>query len=190
MILAVVMIVLLLVKAGAYSGVFATVMLAMTISMQNVMSIASDEKTNWKKYQLSLPVSNMGVVASKYIVVLCTLLLSLLGSIVFSLVSGAIYANFDIAVLAVSALIAIIIPLVWTGICLPLTYWFGFRSAQTMGMIVVVPIFLLVKQFEDGSGISVLPATLSYYITFACIVSVTIFILSFVISLFGYIKKQ
>ena len=47
-----------------------------------------------------------------------------------------------------------LIPLLWTGICLPLTYWFGFRSAQTMGLIVVIPMFYFVKYFEDGPGMA------------------------------------
>ena len=41
-----------------------------------------------------------------------------------------------------------IIPLLWTGICLPLTYWFGFRSAQTLGLFVVIPMLYFVKYFE------------------------------------------
>ena len=42
--IAVGVIALLMVKTGVYAGLFASVMLAMTIGMQNIMSFASDEK--------------------------------------------------------------------------------------------------------------------------------------------------
>ena len=41
-------IVLLIFNAGIYAGLFASVMFAMTIGMQNIMSFASDEKASWK----------------------------------------------------------------------------------------------------------------------------------------------
>ena len=50
-------IILLMVNTGVYAGLFASVMLAMTIGMQNIMSFASDEKVSWKKYQLAMPVN-------------------------------------------------------------------------------------------------------------------------------------
>ena len=56
-------IVLLIFNAGIYAGLFASVMFAMTIGMQNIMSFASDEKASWKKYQLAMPISNFTVVA-------------------------------------------------------------------------------------------------------------------------------
>ena len=73
-------IVLLIFNAGIYAGLFASVMFAMTIGMQNIMSFASDEKASWKKYQLAMPISNFAVVASKYISVIYTVAISILGS--------------------------------------------------------------------------------------------------------------
>lgn len=48
---------MLLAKAGVYGGLMGSIMLAMTVSMQNIMIFAADEKTDWKKYQKALPVS-------------------------------------------------------------------------------------------------------------------------------------
>ena len=78
-------IILLMVNTGVYAGLFASVMLAMTIGMQNIMSFASDEKASWKKYQLAMPVNAVSVVTSKYISVICTLAVSIVGSIIFNL---------------------------------------------------------------------------------------------------------
>ena len=47
------------------------------------MTFATDEKVDWKKYQKALPISNVYVIASKYLSVLITLVVSVLGSVVF-----------------------------------------------------------------------------------------------------------
>ena len=85
--IAVVAIALLLTKAGVYGGLMGSIMLAMTVSMQNIMTFATDEKVDWKKYQKALPISNTSVIVSKYLSVLITLIVSVIGSFVFSLVS-------------------------------------------------------------------------------------------------------
>ena len=91
-------IVLLIFNAGIYAGLFASVMFAMTIGMQNIMSFASDEKASWKKYQLAMPISNFAVVASKYISVIYTVAISILGSIMFNGLSSVIFQNFDMLI--------------------------------------------------------------------------------------------
>ena len=83
-------IILLMVNTGVYAGLFASVMLAMTIGMQNIMSFASDEKASWKKYQLAMPVNAVSVVTSKYISVICTLAVSIVGSIIFNLLPSIV----------------------------------------------------------------------------------------------------
>lgn len=145
----------------------ASVLLAMTVGMQNVMSFVSDDKARWQKYQMALPVSDMSVVASKYISVLCTLGISLLGAGALNLASSVLYRNFDPVVWGLGAFAAVFLPLMWTGVCLPLTYWFGVQSAQVMGMLIVVPVFYFIKYFEDGSGFSAMAASLSSYLFLA-----------------------
>ena len=97
--IAVVAIALLLTKAGVYGGLMGSIMLAMTVSMQNIMTFATDEKVDWKKYQKALPISNTSVIVSKYLSVLITLIVSVIGSVVFSLVSCVIHGKFDIMLL-------------------------------------------------------------------------------------------
>lgn len=183
-------IILLMVKTGVYAGLFASVMLAMTIGMQNIMSFASDEKASWKKYQLAMPVNAVSVVTSKYISVLCTLAVSLVGSVLFNLLSSVAIRSFNITVWGVSTAASVIVPLLWTGICLPLTYWFGFHSAQTMGLIVVIPMFYFIKYFEDGAGFSAMTNSIFSYVTVAGIAVVVLFIISMIISMVGYNRKK
>ena len=183
-------IILLMFNTGVYAGLFASVMLAITIGMQNIMSFASDEKASWKKYQLAMPVNAVSVVTSKYISVICTLAVSLVGSILFNLLPSVAFREFNVTVWGVSVAAALIVPLLWTGICLPLTYWFGFRSAQTMGLIVVIPMFYFIKYFEDGDGFSAMTNSILSYVVAAGIAAVMLFIISMIISTIGYGRKK
>ncbi len=182
-------IILLMISTGVHAGLLASVMLAMLIGMQHILSFASDEKANWKKYQLAMPVNALSVVTSKYISVVCTLAFSLAGSILFNLLSSIIFQKFNAIVWGVSAAISLIIPLLCTGICLPLTYWFGFRSAQTLGLIIVIPVYYFVKYFEDGAGFSAMTNSIYSYILLAGITAILIFGISLVISTIGYDNK-
>lgn len=183
-------IILLMVNTGVYAGLFASVMLAMTIGMQNIMSFASDEKASWKKYQLAMPVNAVSVVTSKYISVICTLAVSLVGSVLFNLLSSVAFRSFNVTVWGVSTAASVIVPLLWTGICLPLTYWFGFHSAQTMGLIVVIPMFYFIKYFEDGAGFSAMTNSIFSYVIVAGIAVGVLFIISMLISMVGYNRKK
>lgn len=183
-------IILLMFNTGAYAGLLASVMLAMTIGIQNVMSFAVDEKADWKKYQLAMPVSAFSAVASKYLAVLCTLIVSLGGSVILNLLSSAISHDFNAVVWGASAVSSVLVPLLWTGICLPLTYWFGFRSAQTMGMLAVIPMFYLIKYFEDGAGFSAMTNSILSYVSVAGILVVVLFLVSMLISVIGYGRRK
>lgn len=183
-------IILLMVNTGVYAGLLASVMLAMTIGMQNIMSFASDEKASWKKYQLTMPVNAVSVVAGKYISVICTLAFSIVGSIILNLLASIAFQSFNVTVWGVSAAVSLIIPLLWTGICLPLTYWFGFRSAQTMGLIVVIPMFYFVKYFENRAGFSAMTNSIFSYIIIAGVAVVILFIISMIICTIGYSRKN
>lgn len=183
-------IILLMFHTGVYAGLFASVMLAMITGMQNIMSFACDEKVSWKKYQLAMPVNAVSAVTGKYISVICTLAVSLVGSVLFNLLSSVALSNFNVTVWSVSVAVSLIIPLLWTGICLPLTYWFGFRSAQTMRLIAVIPIFYFVKYFEDGAGFSAMTNSIFSYVVIAGIAVISLFIISMIISITGYKRKK
>ena len=183
-------IILLISTAGLYAGMLTSIMLAITIGMQNVMCLSMDEKTDWKKYQMALPVSGFHVVAGKYFSVLCTLLISLLGSILLNLLSSIFFRSFDFNIWKLSLLFAMIIPVFWTSICLPMTYWFGVQSSQVMGFFVFIPMFYIIKYFEDGPGFDKMAAFAHGYLPAACIGIVILFGVSMVLSVVGYERKK
>ena len=118
------------------------------------------------------------------------MVISVLGSIIFNGLSSAVFQNFDMLIWLFSIVAAVIIPLLWTGICLPLTYWFGFRSAQTMGLIVVIPMFYFIKYFEDGPGMAAMINSIYSYMLIAGITTILIFGISLIISTIGYGQKN
>lgn len=183
-------IILLMFNTGMYAAIFASVMLSMTIAMQNVMSFASDEKAGWGKYQLAMPVNAAYVVASKYISVIYTIAVSVAGSILFNILSVIAFRGFNAIIWEISVAASFIIPLLWTAVCLPLTYWFGFHAAQTMSLIAVIPMFYFVKYFEDGAGFSAMTNSIHSYVFAAGASAAVLFIISMIISIIGYSQKK
>lgn len=181
---------LLLYTAGIYGGLLASILFAMTIGMQNVLSFTNDDKARWKKYQMAMPLSSFSVVTSKYISVVCTLGVSLAGCILFNLLSSCIYGSFDAMTWKIAVFAAIFIPLMWTGLCLPLTYWFGVQSAQLMGMLIIIPLSYLIKYFEDGSGLSAMVGSLSSYLLLTGISTLLLFCISLGVSVMGYARRK
>lgn len=177
---------LILYKGGSYGGLIASILIAMTVGAQNIMSFASDDQANWKKYQMTMPLSSLSVVAGKYISVICTLGVSLGISMMLNLISSLCFGVSDASVWGLVIFISIFLPLLWTGICLPLTYWFGMQSAQAMGIFVVIPIFYLVKYFEDGTGFLAMTDSLAAYLGAAAAFTLVVFGASMMVSVAGY----
>lgn len=183
-------IVLLLTQTGEYGGLLSSIMLALTVSIQNVLIVSSDEDACWPAYLRTLPVNSRQVVGGKYLAVLCTLAVSAVGSVVLSLLSGLFFGGFSLLLLGLSIGCAVVIPLLWTGLCLPLTYWFGFRAAQALGMLLVIPMCCFIKFFEDGPGLATLPVALSHGLVLALGGAILLFALSYGVSVLGFQRKS
>lgn len=181
---------LVMYAVGEYAGVLTTALFAATVGLQHIMCFAGDEKADWKKYQLAMPVSSYYVVISKYISVIYTLAVSVIGSLLFNLLAGLLFHSFNPYVWGFSIIAAIIIPLLCTAVCLPLSYWFGFQLARTMGSFIAVPMFFLTKYFEDGPGLSIAVTSLHSYVLFVFIATMVLFGISVIISIAGYERKR
>ena len=181
---------LLLAKTGVYAGLLSTIMLSLSVSAQNLLNVNCDEKADWEKYQRTMPVSKCHVVMSRYISVICTLTVTVCGSIIFSVFSRLISGHFSPGLMGISILTAIIMPLLWTGLCLPLAYWFGFRSTQALGFIMIIPMVYIINFFEDGPGVNGLPITVSSGLLIAIVAALAVFVISFVLSVAGYSRQK
>lgn len=183
------LIVLLFLKAGNYAGLMTSIMLGMIVGIQNILSFGSDEKVDWKKYQRTMPISDYKVVASKYISIIYILLPSILVSVIFNLLSNMIYGYWEMTLFSLSIVFTLIIPLVWSAVSLPLTYWCGFRTAQALGFAFIFPMVYIINFFEDGPGLSALPKTMGVYLLGGFTICF-IFILSYFLSVAGYSRKK
>lgn len=182
---------LVMYAVGEYAGGVTSVMFAATVGLQHIMCFAGDEKADWKKYQLAMPVSSYYVVISKYISVIYTLAVSIIGSLLFNLLAGFLFHSFDPYVLGFSIIAAIIVPLLCTAVCLPLSYWFGFQLARTMGsFVVVIPMLLFLNYFEAKPELSIATASLHSYVLFSFIATLILFGASILISKAGYDRKK
>lgn len=181
---------LLFTRAGVYSGIIATVMFSIAISIQSVMSLSYDELARWRKYELVLPVKRSNIVASKYGAVFICLFFSLISAIMFNTISGLLYGGIQPLFLFASIGAAIIIPLFWSGIILPLAYWLGYQSASWLSIITTIPIFYLVKYFEDGPGTMPAGESLTYLLGAGIAGAVVLFVISYMVSVAIYLKKE
>lgn len=175
---------------GIESGPVLSMMLALFVGLQNTMSFFNDEKVHWNQYQLAMPVSNVMAVFSKYIAVVCTLCFSFLGSMVLNLVIGITYGTFEPALWVVSGIISVIVPLLWTGVSLPLAYWFGFQSSRFLSILMVVPLSYFITSFGNESGFPVLADFIHSFALMAGIGTVLFFGLSMMVSVAGYRRRK
>lgn len=175
---------------GIEGGTVTSMMLALFIGIQNTMNFVNDEKVRWNQYQLAMPVSNFTAVASKYIAVACTLGFSLLGSMVLNLLAGIAYGAFYPDIWVVSGIISVIVPLLWTGVSLPLIYWFGFQSARFLSIVLVVPLTYFINNFGDSKGFPVMADWIYSYALMTGIGAVILFGISMLISVAGYARRR
>lgn len=175
---------------GLESGPVISMMFALLVGIQNIMSFANDEKVRWNQYQMAMPVSSLAVVISKYIAVACTLCFSFLGSIALNLVVAIAYGTFVPAIWVVSGIISVIVPLLWTGVSLPLAYWFGFQSSRFLSIFLVVPMSYFITNFGDDSGFPVLADFVHSFALMAGIGAAIFFGLSIMVSIAGYRRRR
>lgn len=181
-------------KYGAYAGLLASVMLAVMVGLMNVMVFEKEEKTEWGKYQRILPLGCREVVAGKYTAVLLTSVVGLTVSLAFNLILFAVYRTFLLPVLGLSALLMLVIPVIWTALSLPLCYWFGHQISQYASMILVFPLSIIVRNYEDGLWTvpdlaSFIGGNLHGYWLLGLLALAGVFLLSLAVSAAGYCRR-
>ncbi len=185
---------ILVAKQGVYAGMLTSIMLDMMVGALSVLVFEKEEKAEWGKYQRILPVSCGTVVTGKYTAVLLTALFSLAGSVALNLAVFAIYRTFLPEVLGLSALMAVIIPLLWAAICLPLCYWFNFQVSQYASIVLIFPLFFTVKNFEDGrwtvADVTVLAGNPGSLLLFGALSLAGLLLLSLALSAAGYCRRK
>lgn len=181
-------------KGGIYGGLLASIMLDMTVGIQNVLVFEKEEKVEWAKYQRTLPLGGGKVVAGKYAAVLATLAVSLTGSVALNAAAFLLHGSFLLPVLALSMLLAVVLPVAWAAVSLPFCYWFSFQVSQYSSALLIFPLFFLIKNFEDGKW--TVPARLPVggslygYLAMGLLAVGAAFLASWAVSTAGYCRRR
>ncbi len=191
-VIAVFAVILVFVNTERYSSLLATLMLSLTVSMQNVLNYNSDEKSKWVKYQRATPLSDTKIVISRYIANAATLVVTILGAIIFTMISTVIFGSFYSDIFSTSLLVSLIIPLLWASIHFPIVYYFGFQATQIIRFILIIPIVFIFRLFEDKveqADLLFISENISTFVFFICIATLIIYIVSCAISIVVYKNK-
>lgn len=178
-------------KNGAYAGMLFSFALDMMVGLLHLTALEKEEKTAWRNYQRTMPVSVGKVMAGKYAAVLLTVPVSVVGAVVSNLAAFAFYWTFWPEVLVLSVLMAVAIPLTWTALSLPIYYWFGNQTAQYTSMPLAFLLFFAIKNFEDGGWTmsDLWSGNLSPILLTGLLALAGVFLLSLAVSAAGYCRQ-
>jgi len=132
------------------TAMLGTMLILLSILM-TITTLAYDEKANWDKYALSMPVSRKAVVISKYLFSLIMILISLLVivpvAVLLTLLTPDIVLNEALTVLLSITAVATVI----FAIQLPIMFKFGVEKGRLLMMIVfLAPTFLAMYLPKSG----------------------------------------
>ncbi len=191
------LLVLFAVRGGAYVGLLFSFGLDMMVSLLHLTAFEKEEKTSWGNYQRALPVGVGKVVGGKYAAVLLTVPVGAAGAAASNLIAFAVYRTFLPETLALSVLLAVVIPLAWTAFSLPFYYWMGNHVAQYTSMPLAFLLFFALKNFEDGGwtvpDVAVVARNLNSFLSFLLIGALSlagIFLASLSVSAAGYCRRR
>ncbi|MGV8049962.1 MAG: ABC-2 transporter permease [Anaerolineaceae bacterium] len=154
--------------------------IALICAMVPITALGLDEKNNWDKYALTLPVVRKDLVLSKYCLgILC----AVIGSVVSFILTG-LFSNFSLNTLY-TTLIFFAISLFYLSLMLPLMFKFGVEKGRiSMLMVAFLPalaISFLANRFpgmfstgQHDSMLQFLPIAVSGLILISLFVSITI----------------
>lgn len=154
--------------------------IALICAMVPITALGLDEKNNWDKYALTLPVVRKDLVLSKYYLgILC----AVIGSVVSFILTG-LFSNFSLNTLY-TTLIFFAISLFYLSLMLPLMFKFGVEKGRiSMLMVAFLPVlaisFLANRfpgMFSTGQQASLrqfLPIAVTGLILISLFISITI----------------
>lgn len=187
------LLVLFAVRGGAYVGLLFSFGLDMMVSLLHLTAFEKEEKTSWGNYQRALPVGVGKVVGGKYAAVLLTVPVGAAGAAASNLIAFAVYRTFLPETLALSVLLAVVIPLAWTAFSLPFYYWMGNHVAQYTSMPLAFLLFFALKNFEDGMwtvvDLSFLSGNLASVWLIGLLALAGMFLASLAVSAAGYCRQ-
>jgi len=138
-------------KVPHFGVVIASMMVGLTVGMIPIYFIQSDEQANWKKYELTLPVSKFSLVGSKYLVQIMGAVFTVLFSIIVLILEHLILKDVNLTIVKTSLILSFVGPIFLGSFIIPLAIKFGTQKARFMGMPLLFPLVFMISSFEDGN---------------------------------------
>ncbi len=167
------------------SSMFGT-MVTVVFAMLPITAISFDEKANWDKYALTMPVSRAEMVISKYILGIIASLISVVLNYIAQLLLGT-EVNGD-SILMISMVFCASI--LFFSILLPIMFKFGVEKGRLMMVIVLMLPTFIVLLFKDNFNFTLNQDLLDKAMYGLPLLIIAILILSMLLSIKIYKSKE
>ena len=145
-----------------------------------------DEKANWDKYALSMPLSRDDMVLSKYIISIFFFAAAFLLNIVLNLLMGST----EIEKMLFESTILSTVGILYISIILPILFKYGVEKSRLIVLMVFFAPWIIVVLFLKLNVNIPYKQIFNTYSSILPLISIVIFIISILISLNIYKKKE
>lgn len=163
-----------------------TSMMTMVAVLIPLTAMAYDERSNWDRYALTMPISRKSMVMSKYLLGL----IFLAAAFVISILLNMFFSDMPIAENIITSLVNISAGLILMASIFPLLFKFGVEKGRILMMIVIfIPVAAVVMISKLGVP---MPGEeqLKHLIYYLPILGAMAFIISIYVSMRIYRKKE
>lgn len=161
-------------------------MVTLVFAMLPITALAFDEKANWDKYALTMPVSRSEIVMSKYILgIISSLFATLLNFIAQILLGTKINDDSLIAIFAIFS-----VSLVFFSLLLPIMFKFGVEKGRMLMLVVLMLPTLLVLLLKNYLNITLTQDLLNKMMYGLPLLAIALIILSMLLSIIIYKNKE
>jgi len=131
-------------KATNNNSMFGAIML-MIFAMMPITALSFDEKANWDKYGLTMPVSRTQMVLSKYILGIILSLFALILNFIAQILLGTEMNIENIIII----LVIFGISIVFISLMLPIIFKFGVEKGRMLMFVVLMLPTMIILLFKD-----------------------------------------
>lgn len=161
-------------------------MAMIVFAMLPITALSFDEKANWDKYGLTMPVSRTKMVLSKYILGIISSIFALILNFIGQTLLGA-EINKEIMI---AALITFALSLLFISLLLPVVFKLGVEKGRLLMFVVLMAPTMLILLFKDYITKPIFEEIFKNAFYIIPIVVIVIFVLSIMLSISIYKNKE
>ena len=163
-------------------------MVALLAAMAPITAMAYDERSKWDKYALTMPISRVNIVASKYLLSIIFLLIAFISTMLFSLLFSSLPLSEGVLVNLATLSSGVLI----VSVVFPILFKFGVEKGRILMMVVLFsPTALIVLLSKLDFKMPIVDEELIKLLLYISpAISLAIFAISIIISVSIYNKKE